>query len=71
MSALYHRGSVPQSQDTGRVRLGHPATGRARDRWPHLRDRLIPGRIASDEAFDDHLLEDIGLSRADLAALRL
>ena len=71
MSVTCLRGSTPQSHATSRVRHGHPGSGRARGWWPHLRDRLIPGRIASDEAFDDHLLEDIGLSRADLAALRL
>lgn len=68
MSDICLRGSAPRSAPASH---GHPTSRRARDWWPHLRDRLLPDRGVADDAFSDRLLNDIGLSRADLAALKL
>lgn len=70
MSDICLRGSAPRSAVTSQTRL-HPTSRRARGWWIHLRDRLTPERLSCDEMLNDHLLEDIGLSRADLTALTL
>lgn len=68
MSDICLHGRVPSSHRTGH----HPRMSRvSRGWWPHLRDRLLPVSRLSDETFSDHLLTDIGLSRADLTAFEL
>lgn len=71
MNELCLRGALPRATASTHTRLDHPASGRARGWWLQLRDRLVPERVYSIEDLDDHLLDDIGLSRADVAALWL
>lgn len=71
MSDTCFRGTAPRSAPVSQTRLHDPDFRRARGWWSQLRDRLTLERLSRDEMLNDHLLEDIGLSRADLTALTL
>ena len=69
MSDICLRGDAPRSS-SDHARSDRSTNTRAARWWPQFRNWLSPDLRIADDVMSEHLLADIGLSYADLAALR-